>query len=348
MLYFLLDSENIALGLPKGQTSSNRGAQSLWVPTEVEDSRVAEETDEKFNPKGLPLGFLFESEAKKMRLPRIYKEETAYYTTVRASNNELLFRDDSDYAYFLEVLKTRKEKYNFKLYAYCLLPQHYHLLIEPTQTENLSKIMQAINTSYSLYFNKKHNRFGHLISGRFKGRLFNKDERLLHQSIYLHLNPLRAGLVQKSEAYKWSSYPEYIDTSNQGITEKDYILSFAGDTLPIGSRGVPEKYKQLVEELEVVRTPGVLGKGVLKKLKYKVGYGVALAGLIGVLIILPQLLMHKPKTDILSNNVNKDIMVNLPEGLAIYNIGKGQEKIQAWELWKIGPIKPGESDVVAQ
>lgn len=268
----------------------------------------------------------------------MYQKESVYYATVRASNNELLFRDDSDYEYFLEILKTRKEKYNFKLYAYCLLPKHYHLLIEPSQTESLSKIMQAINTSYSLYFNKKYNRFGHLISGRFRCRGFNKDGRLLHQSIYLHLNPVRLGLAQKSEDYKWSSYAEYIGANNQGI----------GDTLPIGSRGVSEKYKQLVEELEVVRTPGVPEKSTLKKLKYRVGYGAALAGLLGVLIILPHLLMHKPKTDILSNNVTKDIMVNLPEGLAIYNIGKGQEKIQAWELWKIGPIKPGESDVVAQ
>lgn len=327
------------------------------------------------------MGFLFDGDTNKMREPRVYKQDSVYHITVRASNRELLFCDDSDYAYFLEILKARKEKYNFKLYAYCLLPKHYHLLIEPTQTETqgaphsatLSKIMQAINTSYSLYFNKKYNRFGHLISGRFQCRSFNKDGRLLHQSVYLHLNPVRLGLTQKTEDYKWSSYAEYVDAAKPGITDKDYILSFMrdtppanregvpiGDSLGFGSRGVPEKYKQLVEELEVVRTPGVAEKRAHKKIKYKVGYGIALAGLIGVLIILPHLMNMRggsgnnlnlkgvPTEGTLSRLAQEPSLVNLPEGLPLYNIGKAQDKIQVWEAWKLGPLAQGESDGVAQ
>src|SRR4030042_3905105 len=101
-----------------------------------------------------------------MREPRVYLDQGVYYTTAKAGNNELLFRDDKDYEYFMELLRSRKEKYNFILYAFCLLPGHYHLLIE-TKDKNISKIMQAINTSYSLYFNNKYKRQGHLLQGRF-------------------------------------------------------------------------------------------------------------------------------------------------------------------------------------
>ena len=219
MLYFVL--EKAGIGFPKGQTppdvkhrdpdgdkkveyrESNRGAQSQWVPMESRDSRVAEETKRTTNPKVLPLGFLFKGQvvnANKMREPRVYLQGAVYYTSAKAGAGELLFRDDADYAYFLGILKERKIKYNFKLYAFCLLPQHYHLLIE-TSDKNISKIMQALNTSYSLYYNNKYNRQGHLLAGRFQMKVVNKDATLLELTYHIQLNPLRMGLLKAPEEY---------------------------------------------------------------------------------------------------------------------------------------------------
>ena len=89
-----------------------------------------------------------------MRDMRIYKKDAVYYITVRAAEGKSLFPEEADFLAFREILEKRKIKYGFKLYAYCLLSSHYHILIEPANA-NISKIMQALNTSYSLYFNKK-------------------------------------------------------------------------------------------------------------------------------------------------------------------------------------------------
>lgn len=180
MIYLQLEKAKAQI-LPKRQTPSNWGTQSRWV-LRSQDGRVAEENNKNSNPKVLPLGF-FVGERKKMREPRVYKEDSVYHITVEASNRENLFREESDQAYFIELIKARKEKYNFKLHAHRLLIHSFHLLIEPSVDANISKIMQAINTSYSLYFNNKYKRTGHLFSSRYKCELLDKDENLLAKKV---------------------------------------------------------------------------------------------------------------------------------------------------------------------
>lgn len=161
---------------------------------------------------------------KKMRKPRIY-QEGIYYLTVKGNSHEFLFRDPADYEYFLNIIKTRKQKYNFRLYGYCLLPGRYHLLIETSPAANISKIMQALNTSYALYFNKKYQHIGHIVAGRFESRLINKDHSLIEIIRRIHLNPLQVKLTRELKDYKWSSFPEYLGTS-VGLTDTDYVKTF--------------------------------------------------------------------------------------------------------------------------
>jgi putative transposase len=91
---------------------------------------------------------------------------------------------------------------------------YYHIFIE-TPKANLSQIMQNINTSYTVYINKRHKRFGHLFQGRFKGTIVDKENYLIVLTRYIHLNPVRARIVKRPEEYKWTSYREYIGSSNE-------------------------------------------------------------------------------------------------------------------------------------
>ncbi|MBI5050291.1 MAG: transposase, partial [Nitrospirae bacterium] len=147
-----------------------------------------------------------------------------YHITSRGNLRDKIFYDDKDRERFLEILKRTKERYGYLIHAYGLMDNHYHLLME-TPKANISQIMQNINTSYTVYINKKYRRSGHLMQGRFKGIIVDKDEYLVTLSKYIHLNPVRAKIVQCPEDYRWTSYRAYIDK-----TEKAPLVDTA-DTL---------------------------------------------------------------------------------------------------------------------
>src|SRR3990172_2353035 len=128
-----------------------------------------------------------------------------YHITSRGNLRDDVFFEDRDREKFLEILSKTKERYSYLLHAYALMGNHYHLLIE-TPKANISQIMQNINTSYTVYVNRKYQRSGHLFQGRFKGIIVDKDEYLVTLSRYIHLNPVRAGIVEKPDDYRWTSY----------------------------------------------------------------------------------------------------------------------------------------------
>ncbi|MHB8881307.1 MAG: REP-associated tyrosine transposase [Thermodesulfovibrionales bacterium] len=144
---------------------------------------------------------------------RIEFEGAFYHVTSRGNMRERIFFEDRDRERFLEILKRTKHRYGYLLHAYVLMDNHYHFMIE-TPKANLSQTMQNINTSYTVYANKKHRRSGHLFQGRFKAIIVDKDEYLVSLSRYIHLNPVRAGIVEKPEDYRWSSYGPYMDNSS--------------------------------------------------------------------------------------------------------------------------------------
>lgn len=139
---------------------------------------------------------------------RIEFEGAFYHITSRGNLRDRIFFDDKDKEMFLEVLKKTKERYGYLLHTYALMDNHYHLLIE-TPKANISQIMQNLNTSYTVYINRKYQRSGHLFQGRFKGIIVDKNEYLVALSRYIHLNPVRARIVQRPEDYRWTSYRAY-------------------------------------------------------------------------------------------------------------------------------------------
>ncbi len=131
-----------------------------------------------------------------------------YHVFARGNEKKRIFRTGGDRERFLSLLPRAHEKYACLFYAYSLLPNHYHLLIE-TKKKNLSAVMHFINVSYSIYFNKKHKRVGHLLQGRYKAIIVQKESYLLELSRYIHTNADRAGFKEKINDRKWSSYCYY-------------------------------------------------------------------------------------------------------------------------------------------
>ncbi len=153
----------------------------------------------------------------------------AYYHVINRGNaGENIFIDERDKDKFLEYLAKCVERFTTRIHTYCLMSNHYHLLIETPQA-NLSRAIQWLNVSYSVYFNKKHRRRGHLFQGRFKAILIDANEYLTLLSRYIHLNPVRAKIVTHPMEYPWSSYPAFAGKGRKpDWLETDTVLSYFG------------------------------------------------------------------------------------------------------------------------
>ncbi len=135
---------------------------------------------------------------------RIEYAGAVYHVVCRGNNRQAVFRDDYDRKRYLEKLSLYCREKDVDLLCYCLLTNHVHLVLETPQG-NLSKMMQAFQTSYTVYFNKRHGRSGHVFEQRYKAFLVDKDNYLLEVSRYVHLNPVAARLAERADKYRWSS-----------------------------------------------------------------------------------------------------------------------------------------------
>ena len=123
-----------------------------------------------------------------------------------------------------------KEEHAFRLYHYCLMGNHVHLVIEPTENTNMGKMMKQINLSYMHYYRRKYKYFGHFWQGRYKSLLIDRSEYMLMCGKYIELNPVRAKIVKTPEEYKWSSYRAYISAMQNKIVDKDPEFERLGNT----------------------------------------------------------------------------------------------------------------------
>lgn len=179
---------------------------------------------------------------------RIEYPGALYHVTSRGNERRNIFLDDADRRKFLGILEEYYDRYGMLIHCYVLMGNHYHLVVETPQG-NLIKLMHGINSRYTGYFNRKYTRVGHLFQGRYRGILVDKDAYLLEVSRYVHLNPVRAKVVNKPEQYVWSSYPGYIAKSKEiPWVEYSWILSQFGLDRKTSKKRYQEFVGKAVEE----------------------------------------------------------------------------------------------------
>lgn len=164
------------------------------------------------------------------RLPRIEFPGAFYHVTSRGNRKQPIFIDDDDRHFFLNCLREAYERFGVVIHVFCLMGNHYHLFLE-TPDGNLSRIMHLINLKYSSYFNTKHAHCGHTFQSRFQATLVQAKEYAQEVAPYIHLNPVRAGIVERPEDYAWSNYREYLGTGpSRPWTESGFVLSLFGSS----------------------------------------------------------------------------------------------------------------------
>ena len=161
------------------------------------------------------------------RRPRLELEGGLYHIIARGNNRQSIFHSDDDQRKFISLLAVQKQKLGFYLYAYCLMSNHFHLLIE-RQTETIGRIMLRVLTGYSQYYNRKYRKVGHVFQGRHKAILCQSDMYLSALVRYIHLNPVRAKMVRKAERYPYSSQRVYLGTEPDGMVDVDPVLRLFG------------------------------------------------------------------------------------------------------------------------
>jgi len=157
------------------------------------------------------------------RTIRLESETGIYHVVLRGNNKQTIFEDEQDNEMFLVTLEQYKKQSGYKLFAYCLMGNHIHLLMK-TEKENLGQIFQRIGASYVYWYNRKYDRTGHLFQARFKSEVVETDNYLFAVLRYIHQNPLKAGMIMKLEDYIWSSYCEYLGLSDDHYVDKDFVL----------------------------------------------------------------------------------------------------------------------------
>lgn len=156
------------------------------------------------------------------REARKHAESGIYHTMLRGIDRQMIFEDSEDYLRFIDILQECREACGFKLYAYCLMGNHVHILLK-VEEESLETIFKKIGGRYVYYYNVKYRRVGHLFQDRFKSEPVENDTYLLTVLRYIHQNPIKAKLCSKIADYPYSSYAEYLNDNS--TIDKDFVLS---------------------------------------------------------------------------------------------------------------------------
>jgi len=164
------------------------------------------------------------------RKPRLHYPGAVYHVILRGNCGQDVFFDAGDRTRFLLLLQESVERFEYRIHAFCLMTTHLHLAVQVGDVP-LSRIMQNIGFRYTQFINRKYQRAGHLFQGRFKALLIDGDSYLLELIRYIHLNPVRAGMVQYPEEYIWSSHSSYYGAVPRPpwLTVNWALAQFAGE-----------------------------------------------------------------------------------------------------------------------
>lgn len=191
------------------------------------------------------------------RPPRIELPHGIFHVVARGNERKAIYRDATDRERFLETLALGCERYRWRALAYCLMTNHYHLLVQ-TPEANLARGMRHLNGVYAQRFNRRHGRGGHLFQGRYQAILVQEDEHLLAAVLYLVRNPLRARMCEQVGEWPWSSHAATIGLRPPGFLAVDRLLAYFGER----RHEARARYLALVEgneDLPALRHPLVSG-----------------------------------------------------------------------------------------
>lgn len=201
------------------------------------------------------------------RRARMTSASGYYHVINRGIGKQILFEESEDYQRFLETLKRYAEEEKFEVICYCLMENHFHLLIH---TENgLDRIMKRISCSYAYYYNEKYGRNGHLFQERYRSETIEDDKRLLAAVRYIHNNPQKAGICRREE-YAWSSWREYADRPT--IVVPDLVFGITGSKEQFLTFSTGADSEQFLDDEQRTRISDADGLEIIKKeLKLKSG-----------------------------------------------------------------------------
>jgi len=177
------------------------------------------------------------------RKPRIEFKGALYHVINRGNNRQSIFFNNFDYRNFLNCLKLTQQRSPFILHGYILMPNHFHLILE-TLSDGLSRVMEILLTRYAKLYNLKYKKVGHVFQGRYKAILCQKDRYLLELIRYIHMNPVRANLVNNISEWEWSSHHAYLGRKEEVELNTGEVLSYFGKDLE-NSR---KKYLEFIQE----------------------------------------------------------------------------------------------------
>ncbi len=153
------------------------------------------------------------------RQPRTSDADLVYHAYNRGNNGDKVFSDNADREAFRDALGRTNERYPFELFGYCLMPDHFHLLVKPAPGQSISRIVQSLTVAQGAQYHRHHGTSGHVWQGRFKSDVIQEDSHLLIVLRYIEANPIRAGRVKDLATCRWSSY------QHNGLGEEDARLS---------------------------------------------------------------------------------------------------------------------------
>ncbi len=177
------------------------------------------------------------------RKPRVYCPGAFYHVILRGNSGQTIFLDDKDRTRFFLLLQEGMERFGHRLHAFCLMTNHVHLAIQITEI-SLSRILQNLSFRYTRWINWRQGRTGHLFQGRYKAVLIDADTYLQELTRYIHLNPVRAGMVRKPEKYPWSGHRAYLGLETIPWLTTDWVLSQFSEKVSVARRA----YMKFVQE----------------------------------------------------------------------------------------------------
>jgi putative transposase len=185
------------------------------------------------------------------RSPRLFVPGLPHHIVQRGHNHNAVFVEEADYSYYADNLIEWKTHYDVSVYAYCLMTNHVHLILAPkTPGDSISRLMRRLSARQGRRVNRLEERIGTLWSGRFKSSVVDTDNYLLACLRYVELNPVRAGMVNRPEDYRWSSYTQRVGLCDNIWIDNDPVTESLGDTLAARRRAYTRYVRDVVPDAE--------------------------------------------------------------------------------------------------